>query len=77
MSGPVSGALPFWLDNEKWIIKDGWLTNPGPMTLRIDKDTADAIVKDNMVAGAAINWLRYMGNFSLVDKNQFRLIWVN
>lgn len=60
MSGPVSGALPFWLGNEKWIIKDGWLTNPGPMTLRIDKDTADAIVKDNMVAGAAINWLRYM-----------------
>lgn len=60
MSGPVSGALPFWLDNEKWIIKDGWLTNPGPMTLRIDKDTADAIVKDNMVAGVAINWLRYM-----------------
>ncbi len=60
LSGPVSGALPFWLDNEKWIIKDGWLTNPGPMMLRIDKDTADAIVKDNMVAGAAINWLRYM-----------------
>ncbi|MCE9991081.1 YdbH family protein [Enterobacter asburiae] len=60
MSGPVSGALPFWLDNEKWIVKDGWLTNPGPMTLRIDKDTADAIVEDNMVAGAAINWLRYM-----------------
>jgi hypothetical protein len=60
MSGPVSGALPFWLENEKWIIKDGWLTNPGPMTLRIDKDTADAIVKDNMVAGVAINWLRYM-----------------
>lgn len=60
LSGPVSGALPFWLDNDRWIIKDGWLTNPGPMTLRIDKDTADAIVKDNMVAGAAINWLRYM-----------------
>lgn len=60
MSGPVSGALPLWLNNEKWIIKDGWLTNPGPMTLRIDKDTADAVVKDNMAAGAAINWLRYM-----------------
>jgi Dicarboxylate transport len=60
MSGPVSGALPLWLDNEKWIIKDGWLTNPGPMTLRLDKDTADAVVDDNMVAGAAINWLRYM-----------------
>ncbi|EMB4393325.1 YdbH domain-containing protein, partial [Salmonella enterica] len=60
MSGPVSGALPLWLNNEKWIIKDGWLTNPGPMTLRIDKDTADAVVKDNVTAGSAINWLRYM-----------------
>ncbi len=29
MSGPVSGALPLWLNNEKWIIKDGWLTNLG------------------------------------------------
>jgi len=60
LSGPVSGALPFWLDNAKWIIKDGWLTNTGPMTLRIDQDTADAVVKDNIAAGAAIDWLRYM-----------------
>ncbi len=30
------------------------------MTLRIDKDTADAVVKDNVTAGSAINWLRYM-----------------
>ncbi|WP_054180033.1 YdbH family protein [Trabulsiella odontotermitis] len=60
MSGPVNGALPLWLNNEKWIIKDGWLTNPSSMTLRIDKDTADAVVKDNIAAGAAINWLRYM-----------------
>lgn len=60
LSGPFDGALPLWLDNPHWIIKDGWLHNPGPMTLRIDKDTADAIVKDNMAAGAAINWLRYM-----------------
>lgn len=60
LSGPVSGALPFWLDNDKWIIKDGWLSNAGPMTLRIDKNTADAIVKDNMAAGVAIDWLRYM-----------------
>ncbi len=59
MSGPFSGALPFWLDNNKWIIKDGWLTNSGPMTLRLDKDTADALVEDNSAAGA-INWLRYM-----------------
>lgn len=60
MSGRVNGALPLWLNNDKWIIKDGWLTNPGPLTLRLDKDTADAIVRDNMAAGAAINWLRYM-----------------
>ncbi|WP_348235211.1 intermembrane phospholipid transport protein YdbH family protein, partial [Salmonella enterica] len=45
-SGPVSGALPLWLNKEKWIIKDGWLKNPGPMTLRIDKVTADEVVKD-------------------------------
>lgn len=44
----------------KWIVKDGWLANSGPMTLRLDKDTADAVVKDNMTAGSAINWLRYM-----------------
>lgn len=61
MSGPFDGALPLWLDNNgTWIIKDGWLHNPGPMTLRVDKDTADALVKDNIAAGAAINWLRYM-----------------
>lgn len=60
LSGPVDGALPLWLDNNAWIIKDGWLHNPGAMTLRVDKDTADALVKDNMAAGAAINWLRYM-----------------
>ncbi|WP_031519292.1 YdbH family protein [Siccibacter colletis] len=60
LSGPVSGALPLWLEHPQWIIKDGWLANPGPMTLRLDKDTADAIANDNVAAGAAINWLRYM-----------------
>ncbi|SCC04699.1 YdbH family protein [Kosakonia oryziphila] len=60
LSGPFDGALPLWLDNPQWIIKDGWLHNPGPMTLRIDKDTADAVVNDNITAGSAINWLRYM-----------------
>ncbi|WP_342325364.1 YdbH family protein [Kosakonia sp. BYX6] len=60
LSGAFDGALPLWLDNPQWIIKDGWLHNPGPMTLRMDKDTADAVVKDNLAAGAAINWLRYM-----------------
>jgi hypothetical protein len=46
--------------NNQWIIHDGWLRNDGPMTLRLDKDTADALVADNVSAGAAINWLRYM-----------------
>ncbi|XNM65386.1 YdbH domain-containing protein [Escherichia coli] len=60
MSGPVDGALPLWLNDSKWIIKDGSLHNPGPMTLRLDKDTADAVADDNIAAGAAINWLRYL-----------------
>ncbi|TCW07767.1 dicarboxylate transport [Raoultella sp. BIGb0138] len=60
MSGAFNGALPLWLDNDQWIVKDGWLNNPGPMTLRLDKDMADALVNDNVSAGAAINWLRYM-----------------
>lgn len=60
LSGAVNGALPLWLDNPQWIIKDGWLTSPGPLTLRLDKEMADAMAKDNVAAGAAINWLRYM-----------------
>ncbi|MBV7406171.1 YdbH family protein [Enterobacter sp. ENT03] len=60
MSGALNGALPLWLNNDKWIIKDGWLSNPGALTLRLDKDTADALVHDNIAAGAAISWLRYM-----------------
>lgn len=60
LSGAVNGALPLWLDNKKWIVKEGWLTSPGPLTLRIDKDTADALAKNNLAAGVAINWLRYM-----------------
>ena len=60
MSGALNGALPLWLNNDRWIVKDGWLSNPGPLTLRLDKDTADALVKDNIAAGAAISWLRYM-----------------
>jgi len=60
VSGPISGALPLWLNHPQWIIKDGWLTNPGALTFRMDKDMADAIVNNNMAAGVAINWLRYM-----------------
>lgn len=43
------------MDNQRWLAYESW-----PMTLRIDKDTADAVVKDNVTAGSAINWLRYM-----------------
>lgn len=60
MSGAFNGALPLWLNNDQWIVQDGWLNNPGPMTLRLDNDTADALVKNNAVAGSAITWLRYM-----------------
>ncbi|RJT24110.1 YdbH family protein [Buttiauxella izardii] len=60
MSGRVNGALPLWLNHPQWIVKDGWLTNPGPLTLRLDKDMADAIVENNIAAGVAVNWLRYM-----------------
>jgi hypothetical protein len=60
MSGRVNGGLPLWLNHPQWIIKEGWLSNPGPLTLRLDKDMADAIVENNIAAGVAVNWLRYM-----------------
>lgn len=59
-SGRFDGALPIWLNHPQWIIKEGWLMNPGDLTFRMDKDMADAIVADNMAAGLAINWLRYL-----------------
>jgi hypothetical protein len=48
--------------------------NPGPMTLRLDKDTADALVADNVSAGAAINWLRYM-EISPRGRGSTSIIW--
>ena len=45
-----AGALPLWLENNQWIIHDGWLRNDGPMTLRLDKDTADALVAEGFDA---------------------------
>lgn len=60
LSGRVNGALPLWFNHPQWIVKDGWLTNPGPLTLRLDKEIADAIERDNIAAGVAVNWLRYM-----------------
>jgi hypothetical protein len=60
MSGHINGALPLWLTNSHWLIKDGWIANNGPLTVRMDKDFADAIASNNIAAGAAIDWLRYM-----------------
>ncbi len=60
LSGRIEGALPVWFNHPQWIVKDGWVTARGPLTLRLDKDMADAIVQDNVTAGSAINWLRYM-----------------
>ena len=60
MSGHINGAMPLWLTNSRWLIKDGWIANSGPLTVRLDKDFADAIASSNIAAGAAMDWLRYM-----------------
>jgi hypothetical protein len=44
------------------------------MTMRLDKDTADALVADNVSAGAAINWLRYM-EISPRGRGSTSIIW--
>ena len=59
-SGRFDGGLPLWLNHPKWIVKDGWLRSPGAMTFRMDNDMADAIVANNLVAGMAIDWIRYL-----------------
>lgn len=60
MSGRINGELPLWLDNSPWLVKDGWIANSGNLTLRLDKQMADAITQNNIAAGAALDWLRYM-----------------
>ncbi len=60
MSGRVNGALPLWLNHPQWLVHEGWIANNGPLTLRIDPAMADAIASNNMAAGAAMDWLRYM-----------------
>ncbi|KJV47537.1 hypothetical protein VH86_14615 [Pantoea sp. BL1] len=60
MSGKVNGELPLWVNNPQWLIEKGWIANSGPLTFRMDKDMADAIVSNNFAAGAAMDWLRYM-----------------
>ena len=60
MSGYINASLPVWADNPDWLVKGGWIANNGPMTVRLDKDFADTLAANNIAAGAAINWLRYM-----------------
>lgn len=60
LSGYVNGMLPLWLNDRQWLVHNGWIANDGPLTLRLDKDTADAISGNSMATGAAIDWLRYM-----------------
>ncbi|PIJ48580.1 hypothetical protein BL250_06720 [Erwinia sp. OLTSP20] len=60
LSGFVNGMLPLWLNDRQWLVHKGWIANEGPLTFRLDKDTADAISSNNMAAGAAMDWLRYM-----------------
>ena len=60
MSGLVSGEMPLWVNDPHYIIRDGWVSNDGPLTLRVDKDMIDSITSNNMAAGVAIDWLRYM-----------------
>lgn len=60
MSGKVSGELPLYVDNPEWLIKDGWIENNGDLTLRLDQQLVDSIIKDNIAAGVAMDWLRYV-----------------
>ncbi|WP_340616929.1 YdbH family protein [Xenorhabdus entomophaga] len=60
MSGKISGELPILLNDEKWIIQRGWVSNEGYLTLRLDKDTVDSIGKNDLSAGMAMDWLRYL-----------------
>lgn len=60
LSGHINGELPLWLNHKQWLVKEGWIANNGGLTLRMDKDMADAITHNNIAAGAAMDWLRYM-----------------
>ncbi|EPL9568073.1 YdbH family protein [Providencia rettgeri] len=60
VSGKVNGELPFYLNNPEWIVKQGWVENSGPLTLRLDTQFVESIQKDNISAGSAIGWLQYL-----------------
>ena len=60
MSGRIDGDLPLLVDDPNYVIRQGWIKNNGPLTLRVDKDLIDSITSNNMAAGVAVDWLRYM-----------------
>lgn len=60
LSGRINGALPFWPGNNQWLIRHGWLSNPSALTLRMDADLIDGMVKNNGAVASSINWLRYL-----------------
>ncbi len=51
LPGKVNGELPYL--NNPWIVKDGWLENSGPLTLRLDTQFVDSIREDN-ISGSAM-----------------------
>ncbi|MDE9446229.1 YdbH family protein [Xenorhabdus bovienii] len=60
MSGRISGELPLLLNDKNWIIQQGWVSNDGSLTLRLDKDTVGSIGKNDLTAGMTMDWLSYL-----------------
>ncbi|MGL4858378.1 MAG: intermembrane phospholipid transport protein YdbH family protein, partial [Enterobacteriaceae bacterium] len=60
LSGQINGALPLYLQDANWWVRDGWLANRNSLTLRLDQQLADDISADNLSAGVALEWLRYL-----------------
>lgn len=60
MSGSVDGELPLYVNNPRWIIRNGWIKNDGWLTLRLDPQFADAMASGNIANRLVIEWIRYM-----------------
>ncbi|MGV8925860.1 MAG: YdbH family protein [Ewingella sp.] len=60
MSGNVDGELPLYVNDPKWIIRNGWIKNDGWLTLRLDPQFADAMASGNIANRLVIEWIRYM-----------------
>lgn len=60
LSGRVNGAFPLWIRDSGKLVDQGWISNPGALTLRMDADLINGMVQSNGAAASAINWLRYL-----------------